>query len=560
MAETSPSRGRALLALLRPDARRWVVLGALVTVSVGADAGRSARRASGSSTAATTAPRPPSWRRLATAVPGHRARHPGHRRRRRPAGDDHGVGHDQRAAPAHHPPRARPRPRVPPPAHPRRADPARRRRRHVGVRVPRPRRAEGRRRAAPARRGMLVVLTVLDWRLGVGMAVFIAIAVVLIGAWPAPRRPRVGRRAGRLRPAVRRHRGAADGGRGPAGQRRRRARASGASSRTRRRRSTAVRRERAFLHLWWTVQSAVTVGSVPGARRSARCSSPTGYHGRHRVPAVPVRAARHPAAGGAGPRAGDGAEGQRRDGPRRRPARRRSRRSSMPARRRRRRARWPSTCTTSRSTTATTRRSSTTSTSRSAPAARSASSAAPAAARPRSPGCCCASSRRPAAPCGSAVCRSPTSRWPSCAGASPSCRRRSSCSRARSATTSPCSTPPPSDDDVVDALHRAGLDALRAGGIDRLLGAGGAGLSAGEAQLLALARVWLRRPDLVVLDEATARIDPVTEAPLEAAVAELMAGRTTLDHRPQAVDAADGRRGRSCSTTAASSSTTTAPC
>ena len=56
----------------------------------------------------------------------------------------------------------------------------------------------------------------------------------------------------------------------------------------------------------------------------------------------------------------------------------------------------------------------------------------------------------------------------------------------------------------------------------------GPGLSAGESQLLALARVWLRQPDLVVLDEATARIDPVTEQRLEAAVAQLIEGRTTF--------------------------------
>ena len=86
----------------------------------------------------------------------------------------------------------------------------------------------------------------------------------------------------------------------------------------------------------------------------------------------------------------------------------------------------------------------------------------------------------------------------------------------------------PSDAAVADALRQVGLDALVAGGIHRRLGAGGAGLSAGEAQLLALARVWLRQPDLVVLDEATARVDPVTEARLEAAVAQLLAGRTTL--------------------------------
>jgi ATP-binding cassette, subfamily B, bacterial len=88
--------------------------------------------------------------------------------------------------------------------------------------------------------------------------------------------------------------------------------------------------------------------------------------------------------------------------------------------------------------------------------------------------------------------------------------------------------PEPSDAAVEAALRRVGLHALADGGIHRELGAGGAGLSAGEAQLLALARVWLREPDLVVLDEATARVDPVTEARLEAAVTELMAGRTTL--------------------------------
>lgn len=86
----------------------------------------------------------------------------------------------------------------------------------------------------------------------------------------------------------------------------------------------------------------------------------------------------------------------------------------------------------------------------------------------------------------------------------------------------------PSDAAVEQALHRAGLGALAAGGIHRELGAGGAGLSAGEAQLLALARVWLRDPDLVVLDEATARVDPETEARLDEAVTALMRNRTTL--------------------------------
>ena len=88
--------------------------------------------------------------------------------------------------------------------------------------------------------------------------------------------------------------------------------------------------------------------------------------------------------------------------------------------------------------------------------------------------------------------------------------------------------PAPGDDEVVAALRAVGLDALADGGIGRELGTGGAGLSAGEAQLLAMARVWLRHADLVVLDEATARIDPDTEARLESAVHKLMRGRTTL--------------------------------
>ncbi len=88
--------------------------------------------------------------------------------------------------------------------------------------------------------------------------------------------------------------------------------------------------------------------------------------------------------------------------------------------------------------------------------------------------------------------------------------------------------PVPTDEAVRNALRLAGLETLVAGGIDRPLGSGGAGLSAGEAQLLALARVWLRDPDLVVLDEATARVDPLTESRIEAGVRELMSGRTTV--------------------------------
>ena len=68
-----------------------------------------------SSTGPPTAPTTATFVGLALAVPRHRRRHPGDRRRRHPLRHRHGVGHDERAAAAHDPPRARPRPRVPPP-------------------------------------------------------------------------------------------------------------------------------------------------------------------------------------------------------------------------------------------------------------------------------------------------------------------------------------------------------------------------------------------------------------------------------------------------------------
>jgi ATP-binding cassette subfamily B protein/ATP-binding cassette subfamily C protein len=81
------------------------------------------------------------------------------------------------------------------------------------------------------------------------------------------------------------------------------------------------------------------------------------------------------------------------------------------------------------------------------------------------------------------------------------------------------------------ALDELGLQEwLRAlpEGLDTRLGAGGLGLSAGEAQLLAFARVFLRDPGLVILDEASSRLDPATERLLERAIDRLLAGRTAI--------------------------------
>jgi ATP-binding cassette subfamily B protein len=78
-------------------------------------------------------------------------------------------------------------------------------------------------------------------------------------------------------------------------------------------------------------------------------------------------------------------------------------------------------------------------------------------------------------------------------------------------------------------------------GLDTVLGPGGDGASAGEAQLIAFARAFLRDPGLVILDEATSRLDPVSEQRIERAVDMLLAGRSAIlvAHRLGTLDRAD---------------------
>lgn len=86
-----------------------------------------------------------------------------------------------------------------------------------------------------------------------------------------------------------------------------------------------------------------------------------------------------------------------------------------------------------------------------------------------------------------------------------------------------------SDEDIRETLGVAGLggwiDEL---GLDTVIGSDGAGLSAGESQLLAFARVFLQSPGLVLLDEPSSRLDPATEALLSGATERLFAGRTVI--------------------------------
>jgi ATP-binding cassette subfamily B protein len=100
------------------------------------------------------------------------------------------------------------------------------------------------------------------------------------------------------------------------------------------------------------------------------------------------------------------------------------------------------------------------------------------------------------------------------------------------------------DDRLVTVFASLGLDEWLAelpDGLDTVLGPTARGLSAGEAQLVALARVFLEDPGLVVLDEASSRLDPHTEALLEDAIDRLLADRTgiVIAHRLRTIERAD---------------------
>jgi ATP-binding cassette, subfamily B, bacterial len=100
------------------------------------------------------------------------------------------------------------------------------------------------------------------------------------------------------------------------------------------------------------------------------------------------------------------------------------------------------------------------------------------------------------------------------------------------------------DEHLWEVLYSLGLGDWAAGlpqGLNTVLETGSAGLSAGQAQLLAFARVFLREPGLVILDEASSRLDPATEALIERAVDRLLAGRTgvIIAHRLATVERAD---------------------
>ena len=100
------------------------------------------------------------------------------------------------------------------------------------------------------------------------------------------------------------------------------------------------------------------------------------------------------------------------------------------------------------------------------------------------------------------------------------------------------------DQQVRDALARVGADqmlARRGVDLEAEVAERGSNFSAGERQLISFARALVRNPDVLILDEATAQVDPETEAAIDRGLTELMTGRTTLviAHRLSTIRRAD---------------------
>jgi len=100
------------------------------------------------------------------------------------------------------------------------------------------------------------------------------------------------------------------------------------------------------------------------------------------------------------------------------------------------------------------------------------------------------------------------------------------------------------DDELWASLRRARLEGLVASlpdGLETVVGERGYRLSGGERQRLTIARLLLAHPRVVILDEATASLDSTSEAAVQAALSEALAGRTALviAHRLSTIRAAD---------------------
>lgn len=101
-----------------------------------------------------------------------------------------------------------------------------------------------------------------------------------------------------------------------------------------------------------------------------------------------------------------------------------------------------------------------------------------------------------------------------------------------------------SEDEIWDAARRARLDEMISRlpeGLDTVIGERGVKLSGGQKQRLAIARMFLKNPPILILDEATSALDTETERAIQESLAELAEGRTTLviAHRLATIQNAD---------------------
>ena len=100
------------------------------------------------------------------------------------------------------------------------------------------------------------------------------------------------------------------------------------------------------------------------------------------------------------------------------------------------------------------------------------------------------------------------------------------------------------EEEILDAARRARLDEMISRlpeGLDTVIGERGVKLSGGQKQRMAIARMFLKNPPILILDEATSALDTETERAIQASLAELALGRTTLviAHRLATIQNAD---------------------